>query len=216
MKVSAGAFNIYNKMEKIKKLLIQIRKSIDENHILINFILMLSIIFVTISSCIATANSTKATNSIRELQEQLEKERLKVEIKSRVALADNIISELKFNKFILDIITTQLDDKNFRNSTESIPGRIYKDRLNQAFNDPQFGNAEIRELSDAYSKGSDRFNEDLDEIQKAVISRDYKIKSERIGSAKEKLPISKEIVDNFLEIVDTYKKQQLYLLETIK
>lgn len=177
---------------------------------------MFAIIIVTINSIIATKNSAEATlhsanatNSIRILQESLDRERLNEKINRKIALADNLVSELKFNKFLMQLLALELNDEYFKNSTETTPIRVFKERLLQATNDPEFGNATIRDSMDIFSKDADLLNGDLEEIKVSAVKGDFKIKNERVSAAKEKLVLIKTDMISLIPNLEEYKKAEI-------
>lgn len=195
-------------MQKITKLFKKYKKYQE----IINCFLTVLMIFVTCLSVFVTYQSTNATNSIKNIEVYLAKEKLKDQIIRQITLIDNILFELRQNNDTLN----QLNDLgNLKASTEVLVIYIHKTSLVQASENEQFGNLEIKERLRTILSNIYMLEDDVNEVRNAQINNDLKVKSEHVGNI---IGLKKKLIQNIditIKLLEDYKKLNVDQLKNI-
>jgi len=189
---------------------------VSENRLLIIITGILAVL--TIASIFTTLLSIKITNSIRDIEVYLAKERMREQINENIVLANNLIFELNLDKGFLVILNNSLDDlsnnPDYLAGTTSTPIKLLNQRISQAQENPSFGNDAIRKILDMYNPLIKLLNSELEGHREATKSGDIRIKKEKIGEAK-KLVKAFLVRDNYflnidkvIEEIENYKKSE--------
>lgn len=171
---------------------------------LINTLLVVLLIISTCKSISATNAATNATNSIRILEDQLYKLKIRDEIKDKIYLGTNLYLEMEANKLSLNSVKNSVVVINHTNERLDTSYSLKLKELQESIDSNGFGNLEMRLDMELLLKDSNSLNSDLVEIENSIAANQNHNRVDHWNSAKRKAADLLSRYINFQEKLKAY------------